>query len=354
VARTGFRTLASMSTVIDPYRQVHSTQAGHEVNHELPDFARDILAGLSRPTKQIPGHWRFDTRGCALHAQATLHEDHYPARHEAQVLGRCARHIADEAGAGATLLQFGGGAPEAQDRLLRALDAPRCYRPLEHRETWLAEAVHTAEAVIPALPVDALALDFTQPEALAVLGATLASSAASAQANSRGRRIGFVPALTLSAFEPLQAMGLLGRIGHALGHDALLVLGADTNADEASLIAAQDDHQGLHAAFNLNLLERVNRELGADFHAGTFRHEARFDAREHRLQSHLVSRYTQRVSLAGRSVHFAIGESIHVGSVQGFSLALTQAIARRAGWWHRQFWMDGHSRMAVHVLERMR
>ncbi len=169
-----------------------------------------------------------------------------------------------------------------------------------------------------------------------------------------GRRVVFFPGSTIGNFVPEAATALLERIGQAVGPDALLVVGADATHDPKVLIPAYDDPQGVTAAFNKNLLVRMNRELGADFSLSAFRHEARYDPQQQRIEMHLVSEYSQRVTLLGRSVRFAAGESIHTENACKYGLIKFQAMARRAGWTHLQLWMDGQSRFALHVLERTR
>jgi uncharacterized SAM-dependent methyltransferase len=144
---------------------------------------------------------------------------------------------------------------------------------------------------------------------------------------------------------------LLAHIGESAGPDALLIVGADTTHDPAVLIPAYADGEGVAAAFNKNLLARMNRELRADFAPSAFRHEARFNAELQRVEMHLVSEYTQRVTVCGRAFQFAMGESIRTESAYKHSLLRFQHIAARAGWAHRQLWMDGQSQFAVHVLE---
>jgi L-histidine Nalpha-methyltransferase len=147
-------------------------------------------------------------------------------------------------------------------------------------------------------------------------------------------------------------VALLRRIAHAAGPDALLVIGADSTRDPALLIPAYDDRMGVTAAFNLNLLRRINRELDGNFSLDAFRHEARFDAQQQRIEMHLVSVYTQRITVCGRPFMLAMGESIHTENSYKYSLPKFQQLAAMAGWSHRQCWMDAQSRFAVHVLAR--
>lgn len=309
-----------------------------------PAFARDVLAGLTRRHKSIPCTWLYDHRGSELFEQITQLPEYYPTRHETWLLERCAGPIAEEAGAGAVVVELGSGSSRKTPLLLDALDKPSAYVPIDISEQFLAESVAALQRRFPALAIVPVVADFTQVCALPVL----------ARGAAGGRRLVFFPGSTIGNFVPDAVVGLLDRIGAAVGRGAMLVVGADATHDPAVLIPAYDDAQGVTAAFNKNLLVRINRELGADFSLSAFRHEARWDARQQRVEMHLVSEYTQRVTVLGRSVMFAAGESIHTENAYKFGLVRFQALAQRAGWAQRQLWMDGQSRIALHVLERVR
>lgn len=334
-----------MSAVFDVAARpdVAGPDALHAQTHaeQRAQFARDVLAGLGQPHKSIPCTWLYDHRGSALFEQITQVEEYYPTRNETWILERCAAQIAAAAGANATVIELGSGSSRKTPPLLGALESPAAYVPIDISAQFLAESVESLRALFPQLQIEPLVADFTRLTALPLLARWPA-----------GRRIVFFPGSTIGNFTPEQATGLLERIGQAVGDDALMVVGADSTRDPAVLVRAYDDAAGVTAAFNLNLLARINRELGADFNLGAFRHEARWNAAEQRVEMHLVSLYTQRVTLLGRSFRFVLGESLHTESSYKYSLVRFQAIARRAGWTHRQLWMDGQARFAVHVLAR--
>lgn len=309
-----------------------------------PAFARDVLAGLTRRRKSIPCTWLYDHRGSQLFEQITQLPEYYPTRNETWLLERCAAPIAEEAGRGAVVVELGSGSSRKTPLLLDALAAPSVYVPVDISERFLAESVAALQWRFPALSIVPVVADFTQISALPAL----------AHGAAGGRRLVFFPGSTIGNFVPEAVVGLLERIGTAVGRGAMMVVGADATHDPAALIPAYDDAQGVTAAFNKNLLVRINRELGADFSLSAFRHEARWDAQQQRVEMHLVSEYTQRVGVLGRSVMFAAGESIHTENSYKYGLVKFQALARRAGWAQRQLWMDGQSRIALHVLERMR
>jgi len=302
-------------------------------------FAHDVLEGLARPRKSIPCTWLYDHRGSALFEQITEVAEYYPTRAETMILEHCVAEIARAAGPGVTVVELGSGSSRKTPLLLQALDRPAGYVPIDISAQFLAEAVRPLRVRFPDLPITPVVADFTQ---LTQLPRTKTRG---------GRRLVFFPGSTIGNFTPEAAMGLLTRVARAAGPDALLVVGADATQDPAVLIPAYDDSQGVTAAFNKNLLARINRELDANFSLTAFEHEARWNPGEQRVEMHLVSRYTQSVAVRGRQVHFAMGESIHTENSYKYGLLKFRAMAARAGWEQTQLWIGGQSRYAVHVFE---
>jgi dimethylhistidine N-methyltransferase len=182
-----------------------------------------------------------------------------------------------------------------------------------------------------------VAADFTRPF-------TLPAAAASRP------RVGFFPGSTIGNFEPHEAENFLRHAARILGPGAHLIVGADLIKNEAVLRAAYNDSAGATARFNLNLLTRINRELGADFDLDGFEHRAIFNGTRSRVEMHLVSRERQRVSVCGRRIEFAPGETIHTECSYKFTLTGFSDLARRAGWSHVESWTDQRDYFSVHVL----
>ena len=309
-----------------------------------PEFARDVLAGLRQAHKSIPCAWLYDARGCELFEAITRLPEYYATRTEHWILQRCVQQIAAAAGPGATLVELGSGSTHKTATLLTALQSPGLYVPIDIAAPRLEALVQTLRADFAGLRVEPLVADFTRLTALPVL----------AQGERHGRRLVFFPGTTVGNFTPEQAIALLERIARLVGDGALLVVGADACVDPKLLLPAYDDTQGATAAFNKNLLTRINTELGANFVLDAFRHEARWDAQRQRIEMHLVSRAAHSVQLRGESFALAHGESIHTENSYKYGFFKFQALARRAGWTHRQFWTDGQARYGVHVLEHVR
>ena len=303
------------------------------------------MAGLGLRQKAIASTWQYDHRGCELAERITQLDAHDLARREFRILERCAVEIAAAAGPQAVVVELGIGSSRTTRQLLDALDRPQAYLPIDPRAEFLAASSAELASSYSGLQVLPIAADFMRIDALHEL--ELFDIAA-----ARGRRLVFVPGSTFGNFTPDAAVDLLSRICHAVGPDALLVVGTATTHGPALPARADGDPDGVIVAFNLNLLARINRELGADFCLDAFAHETRVNAEQQRIETHLVSRYTQRVTVGRRPFQFAMGESIHTDSAHAYSLLKFQHLAARAGWTHRQLWIHGLSHSAVHVLEQ--
>lgn len=314
----------------------------HVAAAAAPSLVHDVMEGLALRQKSIPPTWLHDRRGSELFEQITHLDEYYPARNETLILERSVREIAAVAGTGAVVIELGSGSSRNTPILLSALAAPQAYLPIDISEESLAESVKSLQRRFAKLRILPIVADFTRIVSLPEL----------ALLDSAGRCVVFFPGSTIGNLAPDEAVSLLSRIGKAVGPDALLVVGADTTHDPAVLIPAYDDRHGITAAFNKNLLLRINREIGADFAPSAFRHEARFNVEHQRVEMHLVSCYTQRVSVRGRAFQFATGESIHTANSYKYGHRRFQYLAALGGWTHRQLWMDGQSRFAVHVLDR--
>ena len=311
----------------------------------LPSFERDVLAGLAQRQKAIASTWLYDHRGSELFEQITRVQEYYPTRNETQILRACAGEIADAAGRRAVVIELGSGSSRKTRLLLDALDAPQAYLPIDISEQYLNESAAQLSSLYPGLRVMPIVGDFTHLERLPELSLLQAAGA------DPGRRVVFFPGSTIGNFTPEQAVGLLRRVRRMAGPDALMIVGADSTQDQKVLMAAYDDRAGVTAEFNRNLLVRINRELSGTFDVDAFEHQARFDAQQHRVEMHLVSRRDQRVSVCGRVFAFAAGESIHTENSYKYSLMRFRQLANRAGWEPLQLWMDRQARIAVHVLE---
>jgi len=299
----------------------------------------DALTGLSAPHKALPCKWLYDAQGARLFEAITRLPEYYPTRTEVRILAESGPDIARAVGPGAAVVEFGPGDGAKAVQLLRALAAPVAYLPVDIAPEWLEAAASRVAAAFPGLRVRPVVADFTRPFDLA------------GRAEGSVTHLGFFPGSTIGNFEPAEAVTFLRRARTTLRPGARMLLGADLVKDPRVLEAAYDDAAGVTAAFNLNLLARLNREAGADFDLAGFRHRAQWNGAEERIEMHLVSRHAQAVHLAGRVFRFAAGETIHTENSHKYRPERLRALAEAAGWRATTMWADPDRLFSVWLLE---
>ena len=300
-------------------------------------FRADVLAGLSQRQKTLPSRWLYDQRGSELFEEITRLDEYYLTRTETAILRRHAEEMAALCGDGIVLLEYGAGAAIKSEILIDALHAPRLYAPIDIAADFLAETVERFRDRFPELPTRPIIADFTVDFDI--------------PADIPARpRAAFFPGSTLGNLLPSDAGALLRRMREHVGQSGKAIIGVDLRKDIQTLIAAYDDKQGVTAEFNLNLLVRINRELGGDFALGAFAHEARWNERESAIEMHIVSLKPQAVSVAGRRFAFAEGETIHTETCRKFDVAGFAHSAQRSGWRVDKLWSDPADLFAVFGL----
>ena len=309
----------------------------HDLGHDEEDFAAAVLSGLALRQKSIPSKYFYDERGSQLFEEICALEEYYPTRTETALLEAHGRDIAARAGEGVSLVEFGSGASRKVRIILDALQAPRCYIPVDISREHLLVSAQALAAAYPDLPVIPICADYTRRFALPEAAAT-------------GARLGFFPGSTIGNFTPDEAVVFLRRAADILGPGSGLLIGVDLKKDERLLLAAYNDSKGVTAAFNLNLLARINRELGGDFDLDGFAHRAFYDAGKGRIEMHLVSRRRQTVTVCDAPFGFAEGESIHTENSHKFTVAGFHALAARAGWRQPTTWVDPDRLFSIHYL----
>ncbi|MDB5570052.1 MAG: methyltransferase [Hyphomicrobiales bacterium] len=306
---------------------------------EREDFARSVLDGLGRAQKELPCRFFYDARGSELFEAITDLPEYYPTRTEAAILRAHAAQIAARTRPDTCLVEFGSGSSTKTEILLDALPQLAAYVAIDVSESALEEARARLESRYRTLRVETVTGDFWAQAAL--------------PGDLEGHeRLGFFPGSTIGNLDARSAERLLAHFGEVLGPGARLVIGVDVEKDPGVLIPAYNDAQGVTAAFNLNLLTRINRELGADFDLGAFRHEAIWNAALGRIEMHLVSERAQSVRVLGRRFDFARGETIHTENSHKYRPAAFHDMAVRAGWSVAEWWTDPAGLFSVHELQR--
>jgi L-histidine N-alpha-methyltransferase len=300
-------------------------------------FADDVLHGLARTPKAIPPKWLYDARGSALYELVCDQPEYYPPRLETELLERHAGELSDAIGPEALVFEYGAGHARKTALLLAALRRPAAYVPVDISREPLLAATEALGARFPRLPVRPVLADFTGPFALPLSGLP-----------SR-RRVAFFPGSTIGNFDPPEAVALLRRMARDAGPGGLLCIGVDLPKEEAVLVAAYDDARGATAAFDRNLLARMNRELGGDARLSAFRHRSLWNARLSRVEMHLESLEPQLLSAAGRTFALERGETIHTESAYKWEPRAFDALAAIAGWTPETAWTDDRAWFAVRL-----
>ena len=305
----------------------------------LARMRADVLAGLTAPTKTLPCKYLYDDRGSRLFDQICDLPEYYPTRTELGILRRHAGDMAAALGDGCLVIEYGSGSGLKTPLLLERLRRPAGYVPVEiSRDHLLASAAELARRFphIEVLPVWA---DFT------------GEFEVPATRRVPRRRAVFFPGSTIGNFGPTEAVRLMEGVARRCGSGGAFLVGVDLRKSKAILEPAYDDAAGVTAAFNKNLLVRINRELGADFDLDQFDHRAVFDEKHSRIEMHLVSRRRQAVRLDGTTIWFAAGESICTEHSYKYSPEAFRDMARAAGLSVRQVWTDADGWFSVQYLE---
>ena len=308
----------------------------HRFDEPTTAFASDVIDDLSQHPKRLSPKYFYDATGSELFEQITLLPEYYPTRTELGILRDRGSEISAIIPKGAALVEFGAGATTKVRRLLNEC-AFSAYVPVDISGDFLQAQADALRKDFPGLDVYPVAADFTAPFALPdAIGAL--------------PKVGFFPGSTLGNFEPDEACGFLRSAREFLGEGARMIIGVDLEKDERVLYQAYNDAAGVTARFNLNVLERINRELGGDFDLSAFTHRAIYNRERHRIEMHLISKKSQSVRILGRNFAFRADESIHTESSYKYSLERFTALARGSGWTTRESWTDAASMFSVHAL----
>ena len=301
------------------------------------EFATDVVAGLTATPKRLSPKYFYDSAGSALFEQITELPEYYPTRREIGILEEHAGDIAALIPPGAALIEFGSGSSTKTRKLLSTATSLAAYVPVDISAQFLQQQAVELRREYPKLAVLPVAADFTKPfelpDAVRIMP-----------------RVGFFPGSTIGNFEPHEAAAFLRHAGRILGRGATFIVGVDLIKDTQVLQKAYCDSQGVTAKFNLNLLARINRDLGAKFNLDCFEHHAFFNRERSRIEMHLASLKRQRIKVCGECIEFRAGETIHTENSYKYSLESFGALARGAGWTPTAVWTDPDNYFSVHTL----
>jgi dimethylhistidine N-methyltransferase len=317
---------------------VHATALAeaHHLDEPTSTFARDVIGDLSRAPKRLSPKYFYDAAGSELFEQITVLPEYYPTRTELSILRNQANAISTFIPEGAALAEFGAGAT-TKVRLLLGACRLGAYVPVDISGDFLNAQAQGLRADYPGLGVYPVTADFTAPFELP-------------EAVREMPKVGFFPGSTLGNFEPGEACTFLKSARAILGQGARMVIGVDLEKDERTLYDAYNDTAGVTARFNLNVLHRINRELGGDFDVGAFIHRAVYNRDRHRIEMHLISKKALTAEVLGQKFSFRPGESIHTENSYKYSIDRFALLARVSGWRLMETWTDRDAMFSVHAL----
>lgn len=300
------------------------------------DFLADVVAGLGAHPKTLPCKYFYDANGSHLFDQITGLEAYYPTRTEIGILRSHMAAIVKAIGPQAVVMEPGSGSSLKTRLLLEHLHEPVAYAPVDISREHLLEAAEALRRCFPHIPILPVVADYTQPFSLPNFP-TLPR-----------RVVAFYPGSTLGNFPPAEAIQFLGRLRALVGRDGGLLLGVDRKKDAAVLERAYNDPEGVTEAFHLNLLTRINRELGADFALNCFAHVAFYNDEQGRIEMHLRSTQAQKVHVGGRTFAFAPDETICTEYSYKYHPEEVAELGAAAGFSLEQTWSDPRDYFSVY------
>lgn len=304
------------------------------------EFRSDVMAGLSSQPKRLLPKYFYDEKGSQLFDEICRVDEYYPTRTEMAILDHHAQDIDEILEYPSSIIEYGSGSSSKIKKLLLGSEKIRRYVPIDISKKHLHQSVLHLHQDFPNLDIMAVCADYTDPGALSQI-----------KLKEESNKYIFFPGSTIGNLEPHEALELLRNTGSLIGRKGKMILGIDLIKDEKRLLAAYNDSQGLTAAFNLNILDRMNRELGTDFQPDRFEHLAIFNQEKSRMEMHLRAKESQDVHLDGTVFHFEKGETIHTESSHKYGLDDFKIFALEAGMQVQHVFTDERSDFAVLILD---
>lgn len=301
-------------------------------------FYGEVLQGLQQVQKTLPCKLLYDERGSQLFEAICELEEYYLTRTEIAIMQTYIHEIASLLGRGCVLIEYGSGNSQKTRLLLEALPDPVAYIPVDISEASLARSTAALAAAYPGLAVLPVWADYTHPFSLPSIH------------RPGARKVAYFPGSTIGNFYPAEAIAFMQRIAQTTGHNGALLIGIDLKKDPAVLNRAYNDRAGVTAAFNLNILTRLNREFSADFQLDQFVHYAFYNELEGRIEMHLISRRAQTVYIGEQAISFKAGETILTEVSYKYTLEEFQHLAAQAGFSVGRTWTDVSCQFSVQYL----
>ena len=316
----------------------HGAMTLYDFEPTVENVAEVVLSGLLQPAKSLPCKLLYDERGSQIFEEICTLDEYYPTRTELGILSRNASEVASLVGPRSRIVEPGSGNSLKTRLLLESLAEPAVYVPIDISRVQLVDAATMLTARFPSLTVAPVCADYTQDFDLPA-----------PPAHSE-RTVIYFPGSTIGNFEPKEAEEFLRRMANWSGSGGGLLIGVDLKKDAAILNAAYNDRQGVTAAFNLNLLKRINRELDADFQTSGFRHLAVYDDTRGCIEMRLISLLPQTAHVLGHSIRFDEGEAIVTEHSYKYDQSGFEQLATRAGYATTRIWIDDNRLFSIWFL----
>lgn len=309
-------------------------------------FEKEVLNGLMARRKSVSPKYLYDERGSELFESITRLQEYYPTRAETEILETHASEMADRIGTQAILIEPGCGSCTKVRHILKKLDEPVAYIGMDISPEILMREASRLHDEFPSLSIHAIPGDYTQSFSLPL-------ETHFEENTEVGKKVVFFPGSTIGNLHPTEAFAWLKKMADTVGKGGGLLIGVDTKKDSRILNLAYDDPCGVTAEFNLNLLDRMNRELDAEFDKSNFFHTAFYDEAKDRVEMHLVSKIPQEVRVKDKKIRFHQHETIHTECSYKYSPVEFSQLAARAGFDLQTFWQDSNRLFCVYYFEKM-
>lgn len=302
------------------------------------DFRAEVIEGLAQPQKTLPPKYFYDETGSQIFDEITELPEYYPTLTEYSIMRDNVEEMAELIGPEASVIELGSGMSQKIRVLLDGLEDVAAYVPVEISKPHLLDAARAFAEDYPDLDICPVCADFTQPMRLPH------------PVHSPQRNLVYFPGSTIGNFAPVEAVSLLENMAHVACRGGALLIGVDLKKDKSILERAYNDDRGVTARFNLNILERIRRELGATLDVAAFEHDAIYNEAQGRIEMHLVSKRAQAIELGEHRFELAAGEYILSECSYKYSVEQFQELARRAHFEPKNVWTDAQDLFSVHYM----
>ena len=306
------------------------------------EFLNDVISGLTQQQKTLPCKYFYDDKGAALFEQITSLQEYYVTRTELSILEQYSQSIAQMLPENLSIIEPGCGSGKKVAYLLAHMEKVKTFVPFEISEEMLSYSLAHLSPLFPDLAISPLLGDFTHSQMVKQL---TKDTALDSQTN-----LVYFPGSTLGNFAPVKAIEIMNNFHRLCGVNGYVLIGVDLVKERQVLLDAYNDKAGITAAFNKNLLQRINNELNGTFNLDNFSHESRFNEQHSRIEMHLVSNCTQSVIINDQQIDFIEGESIHTENSHKYTLESFKQLAAQANLKLEQTWQDDSNYFALCLL----